>query len=259
MSTFLFDKWVFGPVYSRRLGVSLGINLLPNDSKYCNFNCIYCECGWTKNENGKKLILPKREDLKTILSDKLQELRGTINEPDAITFAGNGEPTIHPDFTGIIDDTIEIRDQYSPKTVISVLSNASMLHKPKVVAALKKVEKNILKLDTGIEETFKLLNQPVGKLSLDKVVENLQSFNGKLIIQTLFLRGSYNGNLIDNTSEVEISAWLPIVKMINPEYVMLYPIDRGTPAKGLEKITEAELQKIAAQVEDIGVKTEVYY
>lgn len=259
MSTFLFDKWVFGPVYSRRLGVSLGINLLPNDSKYCNFNCIYCECGWTTNENGKKLILPKREDLKTILSDKLQELRGTINEPDTITFAGNGEPTIHPDFAGIIDDTIEIRDLYSPKTIISVLSNASMLHKSRVADALKKVEKNILKLDTGIEGTFKLLNQPNGNLSLGKVVDHLQSFNGKLIIQTLFLRGSYNGNLIDNTSEKEISAWLPIVKKINPEYVMLYPIDRGTPAKGLEKITEDELQKIAARVEGIGVKTEVYY
>jgi len=259
MSTFLFDKLVFGPVYSRRLGVSLGINLLPNDSKYCNFNCIYCECGWTKNKKGNKLILPDRETLKEILSEKLQKLRGTINEPDAITFAGNGEPTIHPDFAGIIDDTIEVRDQYSPHTIISVLSNASMLHKPKVVNALMKIEKNILKLDTGIEKTFNSLNQPNGNLMLQKVVEHLEAFNGKLIIQTLFVRGSYNGHYIDNTSEKEMNAWLSLIKKINPEYVMIYPIDRGTPAKGLEKVSEAELNKIAKQVEKEGVKTEVYY
>ena len=259
MSTLLFDKLVFGPVYSRRLGVSLGINLLPNDSKYCNFNCIYCECGWTKNKNGKNLILPDRKTLKSILSEKLQKLRGIINEPDTITFAGNGEPTIHPDFAGIIDDTIEVRDNYSPQTVISVLSNASMLHKPEVTDALMKIEKNIMKLDTGIEETFKSLNQPNGNLKLQKVVEHLEAFNGKVIIQTLLIRGSYNGSYIDNTSEKELNAWLPLIKMINPEYVMIYPIDRGTPAKGLEKISEPELIKIADRVEAEGINTEVYY
>lgn len=259
MSTFLFDKYVFGPVFSRRLGVSLGINLLPNDSKYCNFNCIYCECGWTENKSENKLVLPNREELKNVLADKLQKLRGTMNEPDAITFAGNGEPTIHPEFAGIIEDTIEVRDLYSPHTIISVLSNASMLHKVEVTEALKKVEKNILKLDTGIEETFKLLNQPNGSLSLKKLVKYFEAFNGKLIIQTLFMRGDFNGNYIDNTTDKELKEWLPLIKIINPEYVMIYPIDRGTPAKGLEKIPEVELKKIAEQVEKEGVKTEVYY
>jgi len=259
MSTFLFDKLVFGPVYSRRLGVSLGINLLPNDSKYCNFNCIYCECGWTKNNDGTKLILPKREELKYQLFKKLKELKGTINEPDAITFAGNGEPTIHPDFDGIIDDTIEIRNQLLPRTKISVLSNASMLNKTKVFEALFKVDQNIQKLDAGSELTFQRLNQPIGNLTLEKVIEKLEAFNGKVIIQTLFVRGKYNGYEIDNTSEEELNAWLPSVKKINPEYVMIYPIDRGTPADGLEKIPEEELNKIAEKVNAIGVKTEVYY
>lgn len=258
MSTFLFDKFIFGPIYSRRLGVSLGINLLPNNIKYCNFNCIYCECGWTKNENSNKLLLPERDALKEILSKKLSDLRGTINEPDAITFAGNGEPTIHPEFAGIIDDTIEVRDKYSPHTVVSVLSNASMLHKQKVSSALKKIEKNILKLDTGIEQTFKLLNQPIGNLTLTKIIDQLESFNGKLIIQTLFVKGSYNGNYIDNTTEKEIKAWLPIINKLNPEYVMIYTIDRGTPAKGLEKIPESELIRIAERVEKEGIKTEIY-
>ena len=146
MSGFLFDELIFGPVHSRRLGVSLGINLLPIDNKYCNFNCIYCECGWTDRSKGVKIILPKRDNFKTKLETKLKELRGTVNEPDAITFAGNGEPTIHPKFAEIIDDTIEARDKYAPKAAISILSNASMLHKPSVTTALKKLTRISLSL-----------------------------------------------------------------------------------------------------------------
>lgn len=259
MAGFLFDNIVFGPVYSRRLGVSLGINLLPNNSKYCNFNCIYCECGWTEIKKGEKIILPNREELTTRLTNKLKDLKGTVNEPDTITFAGNGEPTIHPDFAGIIDDTIAIRNKFAPKAKISVLSNASMLHKPKVVKALKKIELNIQKLDSGIENTFNLINQSAKGLSFDRIVDGLLAFEGKIIIQTLFLRGEYNGHFIDNTTPEEIEAWLKIVKKINPEYVMIYPIDRGTPAKDLQKIPEEQLNEIAAQVEKEGIKTKVYY
>ena len=259
MSTILFDKLVFGPVYSRRLGISLGINLLPTDSKYCNFDCIYCECGWSKKSGDTKLVLPKRAKLKQLLGARLQELRGTENEPDAITFAGNGEPTIHPEFAGIIEDTIEIRNKYAPHTIISVLSNASMIHKKSVRDALMKVEKNILKLDTGIESTFQVLNQAAGNLSVEKVVDNLLLFEGKLIIQTLFVKGPYNGQYIDNSTKEEIAAWLPLVKKINPEYVMIYPIDRGTPVKELIKISQDRLDDIAQRVEAEGIKTEVFY
>jgi len=255
---FLFDNVVFGPVYSRRLGVSLGINLLPDNSKYCNFNCIYCECGWTEIRKGEKIVLPKREELIIRLSEKLKELKGTVNEPDTITFAGNGEPTVHPDFAAIIDDTIEIRNKYAPKAKISVLSNASMLHKPKVVEALKKIELNIQKLDTGIEKTFYQINQPAAGIAFNKVVEGLLAFDGRLILQTLFFRGAYNGNFIDNTTTEELEAWLHLVQKINPEYVMIYSIDRGTPAKNLEKIGEAELNAIAGIVEKVGIRTAVY-
>ncbi len=178
MAGFLFDELIFGPVYSRRLGVSLGINLLPTDNKYCNFNCIYCECGWTKSAKDIKIVLPKRDNFKEKLVQKLISLQGTVNEPDAITFAGNGEPTIHPKFAEIIDDTIEARDKYAPKASISILSNASMLHKKSVVDALKKVDKNILKLDSGIEETFNRINQAKSGISLDRIVEGLMSFDG---------------------------------------------------------------------------------
>ncbi len=258
MSGFLFDELIFGPVHSRRLGVSLGINLLPTDNKYCNFNCIYCECGWTTKSKGVKIVLPKREKFKTKLENKLKELQGTVNEPDAITFAGNGEPTIHPKFAEIIDDTIEARDNYAPKAKISILSNASMLHKPSVTNALKKVDNNILKLDSAIESTFININQAQSGITLDKIMKGLLAFDGKLIIQTLFFRGEYDGKIIDNTTNVEIDAWLEAIKKINPEYVMLYPIDRGTPAKNLEKIPKSELETIATRVEQIGVKAKVY-
>lgn len=258
MSGFLFDNIVFGPVYSRRLGVSLGINLLPINNKYCNFNCIYCECGWTE-KNDKKNILADRTELKIRLEAKLKEIQGTVNEPDAITFAGNGEPTIHPKFAEIIDDTVELRDKYAPTAAISILSNASMLHKEKVTKALQKVDKNIQKLDSGIEETFNAINQALGNISLDKIIDGLLSFKGKLIIQTLFMRGEYNGKFIDNTTDEEVEAWLDIVKKVNPEYVMIYPIERGTPAKNIEKISKDELDAIAKKVEGAGIKYEVYY
>lgn len=257
MSGFLFDNIVFGPVFSRRLGVSLGINLLPIENKYCNFNCIYCECGWTE-KNDKKNILANRDELKQRLEEKLKEIQGTVNEPDAITFAGNGEPTIHPKFAEIIDDTIYLRDKYAPKAAISILSNASMLHQEKVTAALQKVDKNIQKLDSGIQSTFASINQALGNITLEKITAGLLAFEGKLIIQTLFLRGEYDGRIIDNTTDEEVEAWLNIVKKVNPEYVMLYPIERGTPAKEIEKISKEKLEEIATKVEAVGIRAEVF-
>ncbi len=258
MSGFLFDNIVFGPVYSRRLGVSLGINLLPINNKYCNFNCIYCECGWTEKIN-QKVILADRKQLKTLLEEKLKQIQGTVNEPDAITFAGNGEPTTHPKFAEIIDDTILLRDKYAPHAAISILSNASLLHKENIAKALQKVDKNIQKLDSAIEDTFKAINQASGGLTLDKIIDGLLSFNGKLIIQTLFMRGEYQDKFIDNTTDKEVDAWLEIVKKVNPEYVMIYPIERGTPAKGIEKISKGKLDAIARKVKETGIKAEVFY
>jgi len=257
MATFLFDEMIFGPVKSRRLGVSLGINLLPTDNKYCTFNCVYCECGWTDIE-GKKIVLPKRTDYKLKLEAKLKALAGTENEPDAITFAGNGEPTIYPEFAEIIDDTIEARDKYAPNAKISVLSNASQLHKKRVQEALKKVDKNIQKLDVGTEEMFQLINQPLGDLTLGQIMDKLISFEGNLIIQTLFIRGVVDGNRIDNTTKPQFDAWMELVKKVNPQYVMIYSIERDTPSDGLKKITSSELDNIARKIRFLGVKAEVY-
>ena len=256
MSTFLFDKIIFGPVKSRRLGVSLGINLLPNDSKYCTYDCVYCECGWTyKNHKAK---LHARTEVYKALDLKLQQMLSEGNPPDNITFAGNGEPTVHPDFAGIIDDTIKLRDKYFPEAQIAVLSNATQVHKESVMEALKSVDQNILKLDAASDRLLRIINRPTGKLDTRTIVERLKKFEGKLIIQTMFIRGSYQGENFDNTTDNEVSNWLELIKEINPKKIMIYPIERGTPTDGLEKISKEKLEEIAKQARAIDFEVTVY-
>ncbi len=255
MATFLFDSIVFGPIRSRRLGASLGINLLPINSKFCSFDCIYCECGWTdKQQKGK---LPTRGDVRKYLDEKLKDMKAKGEELDVITYAGNGEPTMHPQFANIIDDSIALRDKYFPWARIAVLSNSTMLNKPAVVAALKKVDQNILKLDSAFDSTISLLNQPRVKFSAEELVKNLKSLEGNLIIQTLFLRGYFDGKTIDNTTDKEVSEWLELVKEIRPKEVMIYTIARDTPATGLEKVSLNELKSIASRVEALGIPVQV--
>lgn len=257
MATFLFDKIIFGPVKSRRLGISLGVNLLPTDVKVCSFDCIYCECGWTPKKYEKKVVLPARAEVREKLEAKLLEMLADKELPDVITFAGNGEPTMHLEFEGIIDDTIELRDQYAPKARIAVLSNATMLHKKGVFNALLKVEDNIQKLDSAFEETIRTLDCPKGNFKLEKVVKQLTEFNGKVIIQTLFVRGSFKGTEIDNTTEKEISAWIELLKTIRPSQIMIYTIDRDTPIDTLEKVPLDDLNAIAERLEKAGFSVQV--
>jgi wyosine [tRNA(Phe)-imidazoG37] synthetase (radical SAM superfamily) len=257
--SFLFQDVVFGPVKSRRLGISLGINLLPVEAKFCTFNCIYCECGWTDEKLPGKRSLPDRELVIAKLEEKLIAMKAADSAPDAITFAGNGEPTIHPQFPEILGDTMQLKDRYFPDARVSVLSNSSTLNKPAVFQALKKTGNSIMKLDAGTEKMFQRINGPRNGITLHSIVEKLKEFNGELVIQTLFLRGTYKGNVIDNTAEPEFSRWLEHVKAINPKYVMIYPIDRATPVETLEKVPFDELVEIAYRVEKTGIKAQVYY
>jgi wyosine [tRNA(Phe)-imidazoG37] synthetase (radical SAM superfamily) len=258
MSTFLFHETIFGPIHSRRLGSSLGINLLSTNCKQCTFDCIYCECGWTNIDNSTKKTFLSCIEISKQLEIRLKKSLENDVIIDNITFAGNGEPTIHPQFPEIIDETIRLRNIYYPKSKISVLSNATMLFNPSVIEALKKIDNNIQKLDSGSEEMFQLINQPVIKISLSEIVTQLLNFKYNLTLQTLFLRGEYQGKIIDNTTEKEIELWLKHINKINPLLVMLYPIARTTPATNLEKITIHELNKIAEKVENMGIKTQVY-
>ena len=258
MGGILFKELVFGPVKSRRLGVSLGINVLPVDYKYCSFNCIYCECGWTYKEQFSNFKLPGRDEIKDALEKKVRAMAEERYIPDAITFAGNGEPTLHPDFPGIVDDTIQIRDQYFPEADVTVLSNATMLHKKPIFDALNKLDQNMLKLDAGTEKTFRLINQPPEHITLSKVIDHLKDFKGHLIIQTLFLRAKINGKQIDNTTDEEVAAWIKHLKDINPDHVVIYPVDRETPERNIEKISFDELNRIGSKVEAAGFKIKIF-
>lgn len=257
MATFLFDKIIFGPVQSRRLGVSLGINLLPTDSKFCNFNCIYCECGWTPDATQMKADWHPRQKVAEALRAKLLEMNAENRPPDVITFAGNGEPTVHPEFAGVIADTLALRNELVPECKVAVLSNATMLHKPEVVAALKAIDQNILKLDSAFDETIALINQPLGKQGSAKLVRQMKAFEGNLIVQTMFLRGTYEGKAVDNTTETELEAWLALLQEIAPRQVMIYTIARDTPADSLEKVPATEMEQIADRARALGLDVQV--
>lgn len=259
MATFLFDKIIFGPVKSRRLGVSLGINLLPVNVKVCSFDCIYCECGWTPKKYEEKAKLPTREEVRKKLEEKLKLMAAENELPDVITFAGNGEPTMHPAFAGIIDDTIELRNQFSPEARIAVLSNATMLHKPAVFNALLKIEDNIQKLDSAFASTIEVMDCPRGSFDLEKVVDQLTRFGDKVIIQTMFIRGSFKGKKIDNTTNEEINAWLTLLKKIKPAQVMIYTIARDTPIETLQKAPAQTLDEIARKAEKAGFEVQISY
>ncbi|MDX9771116.1 MAG: radical SAM protein [Tenuifilaceae bacterium] len=255
MATFLFDEIIFGPVRSRRLGISLGVNLLPTTTKVCSFDCIYCECGWTQGNQTEKL--PTRELVRDKMVERFESMKAKGEELDVITFAGNGEPTLHPNFEGVIDDTIELRNKYFPSARIAVLSNSTMLHKPSIVKSLLKIDQNILKLDSGFDETIQLLNQPHRPTTAEEVIKHLEQFDGNFILQTMFVRGSHKGRVVNNTTDAEVDKWLSAVKRLMPKEIMIYTIARDTPADTLSKVPVDELEAIATKARDLGIPVQV--
>lgn len=255
--TALFEDVIFGPVHSRRLGLSLGVNLLPTHAKLCSFDCIYCECGWNAERRGDRRF-NDREVVRTTLEEVLEKMVSEGTPPDVITFAGNGEPTMHPEFEAVIDDTIALRDRLCPSAKISVLSNATQLHRPDVVRALLRVDNNILKLDSAFDRTVQLINKPQqASYTVARVVEQMRPFARQMILQTMFLRGTFEGQPIDNTTEEELTAWLRVVEQLQPRSVMVYSIDRDTPCPTLEKVAREELEAIARRVEALGIACSV--
>ncbi len=257
MATKLFDSTIFGPIHSRRLGVSLGVNLLPSDGKICSFDCIYCECGYNAQGQGKNPI-PTRASVKKALRKKLTEMSERGDALDVITFAGNGEPTVSPYFADVISDTIALRNQFYPQAKVSVLSNSSFLSNPKVVKALKQVDNNILKLDSAISSTMLTINAPDNKdIIPEGVIMDLKQFDGNCIIQTMILRGKHNNIEIDNTTDIEIYALIEAYRKINPKEIMIYSLDRETPEKELIKVSIEELEQIAKRIRNAGFTVKV--
>ncbi len=258
MSTIIYPSPIFGPVHSRRLGVSLGINLLPADGKVCSFDCIYCECGFNADHRPKQ-PLPTREEVRHALETRLQDMLANGPKPDVLTFAGNGEPTAHPHFPEIIEDTLALRDRYFPNAKVSVLSNSTFIHKPAVFEALNKVDNNILKLDTVDMDYIRLVDRPTGHYDLPQIIEHLKTFHGNLIIQTMFMKGTHKGIDVDNTSDHYVLPWLQVVKEIAPRRVMIYTIDRETPDHNLQKATPEELDRIVALLKAQGLEASASY
>ncbi len=258
MSTILFPSPIFGPVHSRRLGVSLGVNLLPADGKICNFDCIYCECGRNARQTPRDRM-PNRESVREALEAKLQDMKAEGTIPDNITFAGNGEPTGHPEFKGIIEDTIVLRNRYAPKAQISVLTNATHILKDDVFEALMMIDNPLLKLDAADADYIKFVNRPTSLYELPKIIEQMKAFGGRAMIQTIFLCGTYLDRDVDNTGDQFVAPWLETLKAIGPKLVTIYTIDRETPEKNLKKASKDVLDAIAARVRDADFEVTVSY
>lgn len=258
MQTVLFHDTIFGPIKSRRLGVSLGINLTPNDGKICSFDCLYCEAGFNEQGRGTTGFAP-RERVATLLENKLKAMREAGEPLDVITFSGNGEPTLHPDFAGVIDDTIALRDKYYPEVKISVLSNATRAGNERVAAALHRVDNNILKLDSAVDETMKALDRPVDKsYSVERAVAGIKPYGSSCTVQTMLTRGFHDGRRIDNTTAAELDALIEAYRVIMPGEVMLYSLDRRSPEQSLEKVGRDELEAFGNRIQnELGIKVQV--
>lgn len=256
--TIIYPSPIFGPIHSRRLGVSLGINLLPADGKCCSFDCVYCECGFNHDFVPKKKM-PNREEVREALEAQLIKMAKEGPKPDVFTFAGNGEPTLNPQFPEIIDDTLALRDKYFPEAKVSVLTNATQITRQPVFDALCKVDNNICKLDTVSMDYIQDFDRPNGKYDLSAIISRLKEFGSRCIIQTMFMKGEFEGKSASNVGDDFVAPWLMTIEAIQPREVMIYTIDRETPAQGLQKATPEELDAIGDRVRRIGLTCKVAY
>ena len=256
MQTVMYTHTIFGPIHSRRLGTSLGVNLMPNDGKICSFDCLYCEAGYNAQGHGSSGI-PSRAQVARLLEAKLAEMHAAGQSLDVITFSGNGEPTLNPHFPEIIDNTIELRNSYFPKAVISVLSNATRIHIKEVREALMKVNNPILKIDSPDPAVVDAINKPADGYSLERVIENMRLFKGNFILQTMFLKGECDGTAIDCTNPELCRRWRELALSLRPRMIMMYTLDRETPAKNLSIVTIEEMEEIAAPLRKEGMEIQI--
>lgn len=256
--TVIYPSPIFGPVHSRRLGVSLGINLMPADGKVCTFDCVYCECGFNKDHR-PHLPRPTREEVSQALEQQLQKMGREGRLPDVLTFAGNGEPTAHPQFNEIVEDVLVLRNLYAPKARVAVLSNATLAGRPNVFKALMLVDDNIQKLDTVDAGYIRLVNQPLLYYRPEDRIKELVRFKGHVMIQTMFMHGTVDGQDVSNLSDQYVAPWIEALKKIHPQRVMIYTIDRETPVATLQKASHEELDAIAQRLRAEGFDVETAY
>lgn len=251
----LQDELVYGPVRSRRLGWSLGVNVFPPGRKICNFNCAYCQYGWTRES--ESAVAPEDWPAPTSIADAvrlaLRKIKRAGRHLDRITLAGNGEPTLHPRFSEIVERLRIVRDEECHDARLAVLSNAGTLDRPAVLDALRRVDEAYLKLDTADAGTFKRLNgAPTG---LPRILEALRTLP-HVTIQSLFTRDATRR--VDNTTPEEVERWIAALKAIAPEAVHVYSVDRDPAWAALEKISKEEMQAIVDRARAAGLAATVY-
>ncbi len=261
--TIIYPSPIFGPVKSRRLGTSLGINVMPGDGKWCSFDCVYCECGLNRDHR-THTPLPTPEEIRSRLEQTLSDMKARGESPDVLTFSGNGEPTLHPQFHVIVDMVMELRDLYFPDAKVSVLSNSTQLHRPEVREALMKVDNALMKLDTVSPDYIRLVDRPTGHYDLDSIVGYLASMNGHPVIQTMFMKGSISDEQgrqvsVDNCRDNYVLPYIETLKKIRPRQVMIYTLDREWPVAGLEKADHDTMDRIGRQIRMAGFDTQVSY
>ena len=261
--TITYPSPIFGPIKSRRLGISLGINLMPGDGKWCSFDCLYCECGLNKDKKPKQ-PLPSVEEVKEKLEVKLKEMSENGEELNVLTFSGNGEPTMHPNFLEIVENVILLRNKYYPEAKVSVLSNSTQIHRKDVFDALMKVDNALMKLDTVSPEYIKIVDQPNGNYNIENIISCLEKMKGHAIIQTMFMKGSIKDNngqeiSVDNCKDEYITPYIDALKRISPRQVMIYTLDREWPTEGLIKASKETMDSIAEKIRNAGFNTSVSY
>lgn len=237
---------VYGPVRSRRLGLSLGINILPSGYKLCSFNCLYCQYGWTPkptlNPTYQIKDLPQPKEVSDALEKSLRQIIRQRMKLDSITFSGNGEPTLHPDLAETVEKAKTLRDRYVPQAKLTILSNSSTVGRKEVREALEMLDLKVMKLDAGSESLVHQLNAPAVPFYLAEIVDGLKRLKG-VILQSLFVQGR-----VTNADSDSVELWLQKVNEIQPRLVQVYSLDRAPAERRLWKVNRATLEWIASQV-----------
>jgi wyosine [tRNA(Phe)-imidazoG37] synthetase (radical SAM superfamily) len=243
---------IYGPVSSRRLGRSLGINLLPPGRKLCTFDCAYCQYGSADavSANQEHQGFPS---VGTVLRKVAEAVRRQRAPLDYLTFSGNGEPTLHPDFPEIVSGLLRLRDEMCPQARLAILSNSSRMHRPEIRQAVERLDDPIMKLDAGDPQTLSLLSRPSAAVTFEKLVEGLAGMP-RLIIQTMIIAGE-----VQNVEGEAHEAWLAAVARLSPEMVQLYSAERPVAESGVRRVPKERLEELARQAQErTGIPVKAY-
>lgn len=252
MTIKLQNNIIYGPVKSRRLGSSLGINILSPEKKICNFNCVYCQYGWTNINSNDLSDTSSFISTADVLISVEKALFALSPSPNYITLSGNGEATLHPDFDNIVEGVLILRDEFAPESKTAILSNSMGVMDQKIRNSLSKLDERIMKLDCGDEHLFKIYNRPVLPTKLDSIVLGL-SLLDNVTIQTLFTVGEHG-----NSNEKQVDNWIDKLKVISPIDVQIYTLDRGYPSNKIYPVAFDWLHELEVKLNGAGIKSKAY-